>query len=200
MKISELINELQTQLKEYGDLPIYHTIQARADVEIDSIQFLTNKICLANKYLDNYTLSEDEKLKNIENEIKRYAYHNDINCKDCKWYHFEEVMNYCLKDKNPKILVRSERFWKTDDKLFNCFVSKDKDLDKLLYYRSIILKNWKIETMNNLKLEQKNDTKYPFRINYKNEIELVITENELENLYEQIKNSIDDKKFKWRIE
>lgn len=212
MLTSELIKKLQKQLRLHGDLPVYHTLQSRADVEIDDIQYLTNKIALANTHLDNYTLRISDKIKNIEDKIRHYQHEHNLYCNDCEWYtddyetEYGCKYSYCLR--GMKILSFSQRNWygEENDKLLKCFSPKDEKLDNLLYYRSILLKEykkekklyletgvkWKEKMIDKLKINRRNNKMYPYSIMYMGREEVLLTDNELLDLYEQITDIIVD--------
>ena len=210
MLTSELIRELKEHLEKDGDLPVCHSIQSRADVEIDRIQSLTNKVGLANTYLDNYTLTTEQKITNIEKEIKEYVEKNKICCNNCKWYN-EEYSNhagvtlpFCMY--NMRILLFSDREWVQEkDKLFDCFNPKDEHLDKLLYYRSILLKEHKREKeaylkngvewksrLNALDVKRRTNELIPYSIIQYGRKEILLTDKELLRLYDKLTDIIVD--------
>lgn len=148
----------------------------------------------------------------IEKEIREYSEEHKMTCKDCGWYNdaYEtEVgskLSYCLKD--LKILLFSDRNWHREniDNLFNCFSPKDNKLKKLLYYRSILLKQyknekkiylkngvkWKPTMIDKVKIKRRNNELYPYSIVYMGREEVLMTDEELIELYNQITDIIVD--------
>lgn len=124
MKISELIKKLEDMLEEWGDLEVVKGKNYVGSEEVTGITTIHGNCYIENKYLDNYTMRNEDKLdlakKDLEEILKGY------DCFDCK----NQIDGYChlhqYHIKNEKMNIK-------------CFEAKDMPYEK----------KWKINMMQN---------------------------------------------------
>lgn len=84
MKVSELISELETILEEYGDLDCVKGQNYVGSEEVTGVSIIRGHQCyIENKYLDNYTMKNIDKLNWVKNDLQKMF--NGLSCCDCRY-------------------------------------------------------------------------------------------------------------------
>ncbi len=114
MKISELIKELEDMLEEWGDLEVVKGKNYVGSEEVTGISTIHGNCYITNKYLDNYTMKNKDKLKWAKKDLEKIL--KGLDCLDCR----NQLNGYCYWN---------ESYVKDKDLNIRCFDAKDLPYD-----------------------------------------------------------------------
>ena len=97
MKISELINELEDMLEKWGDLEVVKGQNYVGSEEVTGISTIHGDCYIENKYLDNYTMRNADKLDLARKDLEEIL--KGLDCLDCR----NQSNGYChLRENHVK--------------------------------------------------------------------------------------------------
>lgn len=124
MKISELIKELEGMLEKWGDLEVVKGRDYVGSEEVTGITTIHGDCYIENKYLDNYTMRNEDKLACVKKDLEKIL--KGYDCLDCR----NQLEGYCHWN---KCHVKGRQM------NIKCFEAKDMPYEK----------QWKINMMQN---------------------------------------------------
>ena len=83
MKVSELINELNKILNNYGDLDVVKGKNYVGSEEVTGVVIIRGHQCyIENKYLDNWAIKNTDKLNWVKKDLSKYL--TGLSCFQCR--------------------------------------------------------------------------------------------------------------------
>lgn len=110
--------------ENWGDLEVVKGKNYVGSEEVTGITTIHGNCYIVNKYLDNYTMRNEDKLNWVKKDLKKIL--KGFDCLDCEC----QLNDYCYLHKNHV---------KDNELNIKCFEPKDMDYEK----------RWKIEMMQN---------------------------------------------------